>query len=176
MLVKLFFAYHAFVIVLLSLLIVSRRNPVHSVLFMLVLFFHIASLYLFLNAEFMAAIQLIVYAGAILVLFLFVILLLNLKQETIGEQYTSVQPSAVVIAAALFVVMALSVASMELGRKFTCSIDYIKETGHIKAIGEALYTQYIFPFEVASVLLLIAIVGAITLAKKKHITLKEGGK
>jgi NADH-quinone oxidoreductase subunit J len=76
-----FFAYFAVSMTVLSLLVVTRKNPVHSVLWMLVLFVHIAGLYLFLNAEFLAAIQIIVYAGAILVLFLFVIMLLNLKGE-----------------------------------------------------------------------------------------------
>jgi NADH-quinone oxidoreductase subunit J len=79
MLPKLFFGYYAVVILFLSVLVVTRKNPVHSVMWMLLLFFHIAGLYLFLNAEFIAAIQIIVYAGAILVLFLFVVLLLNLK-------------------------------------------------------------------------------------------------
>ncbi len=78
---QIFFAYFAISMTVLSLLVVTRRNPVHSVLWMLVLFIHIAALYLFLNAEFLAAIQMIIYAGAILVLFLFVIMLLNLKQE-----------------------------------------------------------------------------------------------
>jgi NADH-quinone oxidoreductase subunit J len=78
---QIFFAYFAGMITLLGILVVTRNNPVHSILWMLVLFVHIAGLYLFLNAEFLAAIQIIVYAGAILVLFLFVIMLLNLKSE-----------------------------------------------------------------------------------------------
>ena len=81
MLPELFFGYYASAIVIFSLLVVTRSNPVHSVMWMLLLFLHIAGLYLFLNAEFIAAIQIIVYAGAILVLFLFVLLLLNLREE-----------------------------------------------------------------------------------------------
>ena len=88
-----FFAYFSFAIVILSLLVVTRRNPVHSVLWMLLLFFHIASLYLFLNAEFMAAIQIIVYAGGILVLFLFVVLLMNLREELSIGKYISFGPT-----------------------------------------------------------------------------------
>ena len=80
MLSKLFFGYFAAVIIALSALVVTRRNPVHSVMWMLLLFFNLAGMYLFLNAEFIAAIQVIVYAGAILVLFLFVVLLLNLRE------------------------------------------------------------------------------------------------
>jgi NADH-quinone oxidoreductase subunit J len=81
MIQELFFAYFAFAIILISILVITRRNPVHSVLWMLLLFFHIASLYLFLNAEFIAALQVIVYAGGILVLFLFAVLLLNIREE-----------------------------------------------------------------------------------------------
>jgi NADH-quinone oxidoreductase subunit J len=82
-----FFAYFAVAMTILSLLVVTRRNPVHSVLWMLVLFIHIAALYLFLNAEFIAAIQIIIYAGAILVLFLFVIMLLNLRKEETEKMF-----------------------------------------------------------------------------------------
>lgn len=87
MLPKLFFGYFSIVMVVLSLLIITRRNPIHSILWMLVLFFHIAGLYLFLNAEFLAAVQMILYAGAILVLFLFVIMMLSLKKEVTVERF-----------------------------------------------------------------------------------------
>jgi NADH-quinone oxidoreductase subunit J len=167
---QLFFFYHAVVIVGLSLLVVTRRNPVHSVLFMLVLFFHIASLYLFLQAEFMAAIQIIVYAGAILVLFLFVILLMNLKEELLTFRFVSSWPTGMVIAGALFAAIVLSVFSLELGPSSEFDIAYIEETSNLKAVGTQLYTRYIFPFEIASVVLLVAIIGAITLAKKRLVS------
>lgn len=164
---ELFFYYHAAVIIILSLLVVSRRNPVHSVLFMLVLFFHIASLYLFLNAEFLAAVQVIVYAGAILVLFLFVVFLLNLRTETLSHRYITNWPTGMAIAVALFITIALSLYSMKTGAVSGYDIAYIKAETNTKAIGKVLYTDYIFPFEVASVVLLVAIVGAVTLAKKR---------
>jgi NADH-quinone oxidoreductase subunit J len=167
---QLFFFYHAVVIVGLSLLVVTRRNPVHSVLFMLVLFFHIASLYLFLQAEFMAAIQIIVYAGAILVLFLCVILLMNLKEELLTFRFVSSWPTGMVIAGALFAAIVLSVFSLELGPSSEFDIAYIEETSNLKAVGTQLYTRYIFPFEIASVVLLVAIIGAITLAKKRLVS------
>jgi len=81
MLPVIFFIYFAVVMTALSILIITRKNPVNSVLWMLAMFFHIAALYLFLNAEFLAAVQLILYAGAILVLFLFVVMMLNLREE-----------------------------------------------------------------------------------------------
>src|SRR5512146_1263314 len=98
MLPKLFFGYFAAMITLLSVLVVTRKNPVHSVMWMLLMFFHIAGMYLFLNAEFIAAIQVIVYAGAILVLFLFVVLLLNLREEIRTNRFIRSWPAGLVIA------------------------------------------------------------------------------
>ena len=161
-----FFLYHALVIVSLSLVTVSRRNPVHAVLFMLVIFFHIASMYLFLNAEFIAAIQIIVYAGAILVLFLFVVFLLNLRAEEHEEKYSRSWLAGAVLALSLFAALAIVLRGFVLGPHGTYGIEKISEMTHTKAIGTVLYTKYLFPFEVASVILLVAIVGAITLAKK----------
>ena len=99
MLPQIFFGYFASAIIIMSILVITRRNPVHSVMWMLLLFFHIAGMYLFLNAEFIAAIQIIVYAGAILVLFLFVVLLLNLREELLSDRFESSWPNALVIAA-----------------------------------------------------------------------------
>lgn len=166
MLPKLFFAYHAVMIIALSLLVITRKNPVHSVLWMLVLFFHIASLYLFLNAEFLAAVQLILYAGAILVLFLFVIMMLNLRHEmteaiTIGEW-----PIGVALGVSILTLVLFAVSSFVQGPAGKASIEAIKAETHTKALGRVLYTEFLFPFEVASLILLVAIVGAIVLAKK----------
>lgn len=162
-----FFAYYAFAIVVLSLLVVTRKNPVHSVLWMLLLFFHIASIYLFLNAEFMAAIQVIVYAGGILVLFLFVVLLMNIKEELRISKYISAAPTSFAFAAGLLVVLVMSVRSFIAAPPGIYSIEMIKKETHTKALGKLLYTEFLFPFEVTSLILLIAIVGAIVLAKRR---------
>lgn len=167
MLPKLFFGYYATVIILLSILVVTRRNPVHSVMWMLLLFFHIASLYLFLNAEFIAAVQVIVYAGAILVLFLFVVLLLNLKGELQISKFIGSWPVGLFISAALFIVIISAVQSFVPAPPGKYSIKAIQEISHTKALGMLLYTDFLFPFEIASLILLVAIIGAIVLAKKK---------
>lgn len=167
MLPKLFFGYYAVVITLLSLLVVTRKNPVHSVMWMLLLFFHIAGLYLFLNAEFIAAIQVIVYAGAILVLFLFVVLLLNLREELQISTFIGSWPSALFIVGAILVLIISTIRSFTVSPIGTFSIDFIKKETHTKALGTVLYTDYLFPFEIASLVLLIAIIGAIVLAKRK---------
>ncbi|MFA6055654.1 MAG: NADH-quinone oxidoreductase subunit J [Thermodesulfovibrionales bacterium] len=162
-----FFAYFSFAIVILSLLVVTRRNPVHSVLWMLLLFFHIASLYLFLNAEFMAAIQIIVYAGGILVLFLFVVMLMNLREELSIGKYISFGPTGFTFAVALFVVVFMSLRSFVAAPPGQYTIELIKKESHIKVLGTLLYTQFLYPFEIASLILLVAMVGAIVLAKRR---------
>jgi NADH-quinone oxidoreductase subunit J len=167
MLPELFFGYFAAVIILLSVLVITRRNPVHSVMWMLLLFFHIAGLYLFLNAEFIAAIQVIVYAGAILVLFLFVLLLLNLREELKLKKFIGSWPAGLFITATLLVLVLSVLRSFVPGPAGKYSVEFIKQETHTKALGKLLYTDYLFPFEIASLVLLIAIVGAIVLAKRK---------
>jgi NADH-quinone oxidoreductase subunit J len=166
MLPRLFFGYFAAAITLISILVVTRRNPVHSVIWMLLLFFHIAGMYLFLDAEFIAAIQVIVYAGAVLVLFLFVVLLLNLRAEMRTERFIGSWPAGLLIAAALFVGIAAALRSFVLGPAGTYTIDFIQKVTDTKALGQALFTEFLLPFEIVSLILLIAVVGAIVLAKK----------
>jgi NADH-quinone oxidoreductase subunit J len=167
MIQQLFFIYFAFAITGLSLLVVTRKNPVHSVLWMLLLFFHIASLYLFLNAEFMAAMQVIVYAGGILVLFLFVVLLLNLREELRIGKYIGAGPTGFTFAAALLVVVIMSLRSFVAAPPGIYSIDLIKSETNAKVLGKLMYTEFLYPFEITSLILLVAIIGAIVLAKRR---------
>ncbi len=167
MLSQALFAYFSLAIVTLSILVITRKNPVHSILFMLVLFFHIAALYLTLNAEFLAAIQVIVYAGAILVLFLFVILMLNLKEEVLERRYIGAWPLGLLLAAAVFALAFVTMRTITIGQKGIFTSDVLKAETPTVALGRVLYTDYLFPFEVASVILLVAIVGAIVLAEKR---------
>jgi NADH-quinone oxidoreductase subunit J len=167
MIPQLFFIYFAFAITGLSLLVVTRKNPVHSVLWMLLLFFHIAGMYLFLNAEFMAAMQVIVYAGGILVLFLFVVLLLNLREELRIGKYIGAGPTGFTFALALLVVVIMSLRSFVAAPPGIYSIDLIKSETHAKILGKLMYTEFLYPFEITSLILLVAIVGAIVLAKRR---------
>ena len=167
MLPQIIFGYLAVSIIIMSLLVVTRKNAVHSVLWMLLLFFHIAALYLFLNAEFLAAIQIIIYAGAMLVLYLFVIMLLNLRHELKAPRFISFWPLGFLVSIALLLVLGLSVKAIVHGPLGIYTNDMIKEVGHTGLVGKVLYTEYLFPFEVVSIILLVAIVGAIVLAKKR---------
>lgn len=167
MLNQLFFGYFATIIIVLSIFVVTMKNPVHSVMWMLLLFFHIASLYLFLNAEFIAAIQVIVYAGAILVLFLFVVLLLNLREELQINRFIGSWPAGLFISAALLVIVINVIKSFAVSPTGKFTAEFIQKETHTKALGQVLYTDFLFPFEIASIVLLIAIIGAIVLAKRK---------
>jgi NADH-quinone oxidoreductase subunit J len=165
---KIFFLYFAVAIVTLSLVIITRKSLVHSVISMLALFFHIAGLYLFLNSEFLALVQIIVYAGAILVLFLFVIMLLNIREDELKEQYASLWPLGVSIGV-VFMIALLRMPAFILGSKGVWDIKAVTEATNTGAIGQILYTEYLLPFEVASIILLIAIIGAMVLAKKRFV-------
>jgi NADH-quinone oxidoreductase subunit J len=164
---QLFFAYFAIAMTVLSLLVITARNPVNSVLWMLALFFHIAGLYLFLNAEFLAAVQLILYAGAILVLFLFVIMMLNVKDEIIGKRFIKGWPIGIALVMSILVVIYFPISKLIQGPVGQYTIEAIKAETNSKVLGRVLYTDYLFPFEVASLILLIAIVGAMVLAKRR---------
>src|SRR5271169_6045424 len=161
------FGYYAAAIVFLSVVVVTRKNPVHSVLFMLILFLHIAGIYILLNAEFLAAVQVIVYAGAILVLFVFAIMVLNLKEEQTIEIYVGSWAIAVAAALGLFVILLFGLRTVDVPSGGTFTAEYLKNTTNTKALGKEIFVNYLLPFEIVSIILLVAIIGAIVLAKKK---------
>jgi NADH-quinone oxidoreductase subunit J len=164
-----FFFYFSTIIVLTSILVVALRNPVYSALSLLIMFFHVAGLYVTLHAEFLAAVQIIVYAGAILVLYLFVVMLLNLKRE---ERYHRQSPIAAVLGLAILTEVLLLIAQRNFSSEpaspaFASADDSVLALrGNTENIGDALYSTYLFPFEVASLILLVAMIGAILLAKR----------
>jgi len=160
----LFFALAA-VALISGVLVVFQTHPLRSALWLIVNFFAVAAIYLLLNAEFIAAIQIIVYAGAIMVLFLFVIMLLNLRQPEEPPR----RPFALqrVAGLALSVAMAFFLA-FGLGQvKLTPAAPARPGLGNTESIARLLFTDYLLPFEVTSILLLVAIVGAVVLSKRK---------
>lgn len=159
-----FFFYFAGVIAVTSILVVALRNPVYSALALLIMFFHVAGLYVTLHAEFLAAVQIVVYAGAILVLYLFVVMLLNVKTE---ERYHNQLPVAGLLGVMLCTeVILLLIQSRTATSVAAATADPVTTAGNTETIGEVLYSTYLFPFEVASLILLVAMIGAIILAKK----------
>ncbi len=160
---QLLFFYFGGMTVAGAIVAVSAPNLVYSALALLLTFIHIAGIYILLNAEFIAAVQIIVYAGAILVLYLFVLMLFNPKQERhyIHKQYKAGIFLALVVMF-LMVFAGYKTEILSLGGPVT--VESVRAMGHTRVIGNALYTDYIFPFEIASLILLVAMFGAILLA------------
>jgi NADH-quinone oxidoreductase subunit J len=157
--------------VLASLGLVTGRNPVHSALFMVVVFFTVAALFVLLRAEFLAAAQILVYAGAIMVLFLFVIMLLRLQPEELrNTSRHAFQKAFGIILSLLFIVqIALIVrGGFARGAKGSYTPEAVSGFGgNTEAVAAVLFTDYLFPFELTSVILLMAMVGAVVLTKKE---------
>ncbi len=156
------------IVVISALCVVFLERPIHNVLFMIVTMIGLAGLFILLRAEFIAMVQLIVYAGAVMVLFLFVIMLLNLEQIRLPED-----PSAyrrwigVGFAALLLLVVAPFVLVFKAGKVGTLMLEKAPEVSNTEVLGRELFTTYLLPFEIASVLLLAAIIGAVVLAKRR---------
>ena len=152
-----------------ALMMVTRRNAVIAALYLILNFFALGGLYLTLHAQFIAFIQILVYAGAIMVLFLFVIMLLNLGDVTrLGEKisYSKIIAAGLSFGLLMELIYVLGYARVNMpAAHFEKSVDI----GTVENIGRELFTTFLFPFEVTSILLLAAIVGAVILAKKKRI-------
>ena len=164
---SIFFFVVAAVAVLSSILVVTCKNPINSALSLVMTFFCLATFYVMLDAPFMAAIQVIVYAGAIMVLIIFVIMLLNVKTETVKRGTHAVLAGTVVGLFTLFLTVWFLIKGSMTGMTGTMDKAQIISTGHVELIGTALFTDFLLPFEITSLLLLSAIVGAVILAKKK---------
>jgi NADH-quinone oxidoreductase subunit J len=162
--VPVFFAYFALVSVAAGVLTVALRNPVQCGVALLVLLGHIAGLFVLLHAEFLAAVQIIIYAGAILILYLFVLMMLNLKTE---ERYVHRRYTWYIfgVAAMSVELMVMLLASNYAGLPDVSASETAEKLGNSTAIGILMFSDYLLPFEIVGVFLLGAIVGAIVLAK-----------
>ncbi len=150
-----------------ALMVVTRRNPVHSVLYLLVTFFSVAAIYVVLQAEFIAVVQILVYAGGILVLFLFVILLVDVRRE---PGLRRMGAGHLMLAIALTAMVALPMAIYFLGASPETAGDTLvlrADGGNLETVAMSLFRYYLLPFEVVSILLLVALVGAVVLARGK---------
>jgi NADH-quinone oxidoreductase subunit J len=167
MLETLFFTIVALVAVVTSILVITCKNPINSALSLVMTFFCLATFYVMLDAPFMAAVQVIVYAGAIMVLIIFVIMLLNIRSES-GKRSAHAKFIGTITGGVVLVesVYFLTHGSLT-GAKGNIDAALINKVGHIELIGKGLYSDFLLPFEIASILLLVAIIGAVVLAKKK---------
>ena len=158
----------AFTSILTSLLVITRKNPIHSALCLVLTFLCVAVLYLLLRSQFIAIIQVIVYAGAIVMLIVFVLMLLDLEEELrsgLKLLYSKVI-GGVLAVLFLFGIFYAVIATPLTGKTGPYTPDHL--TNNVRVIGEVLFTQYLFPFEIASILLVAAIVGAVVLSKKSR--------
>ena len=152
-----------------AMLAVTRRNPVHSILWVLALFMHVAGIFLLVGAEFLAAVQVIVYAGAILVFYLFVLMLRDLPREETGPRFGAHWPfgAAAGLAFVALAWYANGFSALELVASAKPTAARGASLGSLSAVGTALFTEFALPFEIVSLLLLAAIVGSIMIAKKR---------
>lgn len=168
MIEQVFFYIFAVVAVVTGLLVITHRNAIYSALFLVGTFFCIAGMYVLLNAQFVAAVQVIVYAGAIMVLFLFVLMLLSAGEATPREPLSAQRFFGFLFAALLLLqTLMLFHVVRATGQPGEMTQEAVRRTGSSELIGEALFKNFIYPFEVVSILLLLAIVGAVVLGRKR---------
>ncbi len=146
-----------------ALMVITSKNPVYSVLWLVVTFFTISGHYLLLNAQFLAIVNIIVYAGAIMVLFLFVIMLMNLSKDTEPQKNRWLKLAGAVAGGCLLLVLVAALRGTEtrMAELGTGNI------GLIQNLGRVLFTEYVVPFEIASILFLSAMIGAVVIGKRE---------
>ncbi len=160
------FYFFAAIMVIAAVRMITAKNPVHSALSLVLVFFTSSAIWLLLEAEFLAITLVLVYVGAVMVLFLFVVMMLDINITQMREGFVRFMPVAVVVSVVMIVELVLVVMSKE----FDIGREVVAETqiGNTQALGEILYTDYLLPFEVASVILLVAIVAAIVLTLRQR--------
>ncbi|MDP2386771.1 MAG: NADH-quinone oxidoreductase subunit J [Bacteroidota bacterium] len=157
------FYFLSFVAILCGMMVVISKNPIHSILYLILTFFSIAGHYLLLNAQFLAVVHIIVYAGAIMVLFLYVIMMMNLNEKDEPNKKVFLKIAAVGSAGLLLLTL---VGSLKGAEKMVAAAPLNTNVGLIKNLGQTLFGEFLFPFEISSILLLAAMVGAIMIGKK----------
>jgi NADH-quinone oxidoreductase subunit J len=145
-----------------AIMVVTRKHPMASALYLILTLFAVAALFVLRQAHFLAAVQVIVYAGAVVVLFVFVIMLINVPEDRLPVERATTMRVLGVLAAGFFIL-----ESAVLARRYSMPTGPATEVGTVEAVGRALFTDYLLAFEVTSVLLLAAVIGAIALAKRK---------
>lgn len=154
----------AFLSIFFAILVITAKNPVHSVLYLVVTFFTFTIHYILLNAQFLAVVNFIVYMGAIMVLFLFVMMLLNLNKQSEPTKSPFAVLSGVIAGGCLLITLVGSLKAMGSSNPVVLNNPGL---GLVKGLGQKLFSEFLLPFEISSILLLSAMVGAVLLAKKE---------
>ncbi len=166
---QLVFYFFAAVMVFAAGAVITVRNPVHAALFLVLTFFTSAALWLLLEAEFLAIVLVLVYVGAVMVLFLFVVMMLDINLTPLREGFIRYLPVGALVALLTIVVMALAVGPEHFGIEQVVAPErHGADYSNTKELGRVVYTDYVYPFEIASVILLVAIVAAIALTLRRR--------
>ena len=165
MISSVFFYLFALVTCLSGLMVISSRNPVHSVLFLILAFFNAAGLFILLNAEFLAMLLVVVYVGAVAVLFLFVVMMLDINFSELREGFQKYRPLGLVIGGIL---IAELIATFFEYSDMSTSLPTQQGVHNTRALGQVIYTDYIYLFQLAGLILLVAMVGAIALTLRRR--------
>jgi NADH-quinone oxidoreductase subunit J len=172
-----FFYIFAFVAVASAFMVIASKNPVHSVLFLILTFFNAAALFLLTGAEFLGMILLVVYVGAVAVLFLFVVMMLDVDFAELRSGVLQYAPIGaligVILAAELIVVVGGSVLNPQAAKSITMPIPPVTERTNTAALGDVLYTNYVYFFQLAGLVLLVAMIGAIVLTLRHRTDIKR---
>jgi NADH-quinone oxidoreductase subunit J len=164
------FYLFATVTVLSAVMVVTSRNPVHSVLFLILAFFNAAALFLLMGAEFIAMMLVVVYVGAVAVLFLFVVMMLDINFTALRQGFQTYLPIGLLIGVVLFVEILISLGAWSIGPEMiaAASAPTPADVSNTKAIGKLLYTQYVLLFQISGLILLVAMIGAIVLTLRQR--------
>ena len=166
---KLVFYAFAAILVISGGLVVTVRNPVHAALFLVLAFFTSAALWLLLEAEFLAVTLVLVYVGAVMVLFLFVVMMLDINLSRLREGFIRYLPVSALVAALMALEMVLVFRAHYFSEeRFLAPIRHAPDYSNTRELGSVLYTAYVYPFEIAAVILLVAIVAAIALTMRRR--------
>ena len=168
MIALLSFYLFATVMIASAVCVIFARNPVHSVLWLIVAFFNAAGLMVLAGAEFIAMLLVIVYVGAVAVLFLFVVMMLDIDFAQLRSGFSKNLPFGIIIAAVLFAEMFLAVRAWQAGPALSGAAPRETTQPNIEALGQVLYSRFLFPFEIAGLILLVAMVGAIVLTHRSR--------
>lgn len=172
---SLFFYLFAALMVAAAFMVVASRNPVHSVLFLILAFFNASGLFVLAGAEFLAMLLIVVYVGAVAVLFLFVVMMLDIDLTEIREGFLQYLPIGATIGLILLVELLMVVAGWAVapGISGKIPIPALDEVSNTEALGRLLYTDYVYYFEAAGMVLLVAMIGAIVLAMQHRTGIKR---
>ena len=166
---KLIFYVLAAVVVFAATMVVTRRNPVHSALFLIVAFFASSGIWLLAEAEFLAIVLVLVYVGAVMVLFLFVLMMLDIDLAVLRAGFIKLLPLGLVMAIAMAAELILVVGPKNFGlEQYAAPVRHAADYSNTGELGGLLYTVYMYPFEIAAVILLVAIIAAIGLTMRKR--------